>query len=354
MEITRTTRLRIDADAAAYIATVEAWSGACNEISRRAFEHGGLSNAVRLHRLVYREVRERFGLSAQVTENAIRHVAAKYAAARTAQRVLKRPVAFRRGAVALQGGQRGRDFGFTRQGLSLWTLAGRLKSVPFHGEPRLGEYLAEWRMGDGRLWVRKGKVFLTVSFKREVEPLMLPHDAVIGVDRGIQVLATVTDGKRQRFFGGGHLTHVRHRYAQVRASLQRKKTQTRSRSTAKGLKRLSGRERRFQRNVNHLISRRIVEFARKSGNPTMALEDLGGIRAGRRLRKAQRTDSTAGPSMSLSSASATRPRPSAWRCSGLTPSTPARDALTAVTLTGTTGMGIDSSARPAAMSCMPT
>jgi IS605 OrfB family transposase len=290
MEITRTTRLRIDADAAACSATVATWSDACNEISRIAFENGCLSNAVKLHRLVYPDIRERFGLSAQVTASAIKHVASQYAAARTAKRTLKRPVSFRRCAVVLQGGARGRDVGFTRQGLSVWTIAGRLKSVPFHGEPKLAEYLADWKMGDGRLFVRKGKVYLTVSFKREIEAVAKPHDAVVGVDRGINVLATVTDGKRQRFFGGGHVNHVRSRYAKIRASLQRSKTQTRRRSTAKGLKRLSGRERRFQRNTNHVISRRIVDFARDTGNPTIALEDLGGIRAGRRLRKAPRTD----------------------------------------------------------------
>jgi hypothetical protein len=52
MDITRTTRLRIDADAAVCTCTVEAWSEACNEISRIAFEHDCLSNAVKLHRLL--------------------------------------------------------------------------------------------------------------------------------------------------------------------------------------------------------------------------------------------------------------------------------------------------------------
>lgn len=290
MEIVRTTRIRIDLDAATASRTVDAWSAACNHISRIAFDHGCLSNAVKLHRLVYEEVRAQFALSAQVTQNAIRHVAAKYASARTAKKTLKQPVAFGLVAVALQGGERGRDFSFTRAGLSVWTLAGRIKGVPFHGEPRLAEYLADWQMGDGRLFVRNGKVYLTVAFKRDVEVLAKPNDAVVGVDRGINVLATATDGKRQVFFGGGHLNHVRNRYAKVRASLQRKKAQTGSRSTRRALKRLSGRERRFQRNENHLISRRIVDFAKATGNPTIALEDLGGIRTGRRLRKEQRTD----------------------------------------------------------------
>jgi IS605 OrfB family transposase len=291
MEIIRTTKTRLDLDVATAQRTVEAWSAACNDISQRAFAQGCLSNAVHLHRLVYSDIRARFGLSAQVAQNAIRHVASQYAAARTKKIKLKRPVAFSKHcAVALQGGERGRDFGFRNNGVSLWTVEGRLKGIMFHGAPKLSEYLSEWKMSDGRLFIRKGKVFLTVSFKRDVEVVSKPNDAVVGVDRGINVLATVTDGKRQMFFGGGHTHHVRHRYAKTRASLQKKKAQTGSRSTRRTLKRLSGRERRFMRNVNHVISRRIVEFAKDTGNPTIAVEALGGIRNGRRLRKAQRTD----------------------------------------------------------------
>lgn len=228
MEIVRTTKTRLDMDIATAQPTVEAWSAACNDISRIAFERGCLSNAVHLHRLVYSDIRARFGLSAQVAQNAIRHVASKYAAARTKKIKLKRPVVFsKRCAAALQGGERGRDFGFKSKGVSLWTVAGRIKEIPFHGEPKLSEYLAEWRMGDGRLFIDKGKVYLTVSFKREVEPVSKPNDAVVGVDRGINVLATVTNGKRQLFFGGGHTNNVRHRYTKTPAFLQRKKAQKR-------------------------------------------------------------------------------------------------------------------------------
>ncbi len=284
-------KTRLDVDVAAAQRTVEAWSGACNDISQQAFAQGCLSNAVHLHRLVYGDIRARFGLSAQVAQNAIRHVASKYAAARTKKIKLKGPVVFSKHvAVALQGGERGRDFGFKSQGVSLWTMEGRIKGIPFHGAPRLSEYLADWKMGDGRLFIDKGKVYLTVSFKREVEPVSKPNDAVVGVDRGINVLATVTNGHRQLFFGGGQTHHVRHRYAKTRTSLQKKKAQTGSRSTRRVLKRLSGRERRFMRNENHVISRRIVDFARDTGNPAVAVEDLGGICNGRKFQKQQRTD----------------------------------------------------------------
>jgi IS605 OrfB family transposase len=288
-EVIRTTQIKIDLPFEAARNTLLAWTEAGNALSRIAFENGKLSNAVRLQQFGY-ETAKSFGLSAQVAVSCIRQVASKYAAARTAKKNLKGPVTFKPCAVALQGGKRGRDFSFTRHGLSVWTLDGRIKSVNFRGAPKLAEYLADWKMGDGRLFIRKGKVYLTVSFKREVEALNKPNDAVVGVDRGMNVLATITDGKRQLFFGGGQTNHVRHRYAKTRASLQKKKAQTGSRSTRRVLKRLSGRERRFMRSVNHVISRRIVEFARETGDPTIAVEDLGGIRNGRKFRKKQRTD----------------------------------------------------------------
>jgi IS605 OrfB family transposase len=288
-EIIRTTLIKIDVPYEAAQHTVAAWTGACNAVSRIAFENGCLSNAIRLQKLAY-ETAKSFSLSAQVAISCIRQVASKYASARTAKKTLKKPVSFNRCGAVLQGGARGRDFGFTHQGLSVWTVARRLKSVSYHGAPALQDYIDNWKLGDSRLLVRKGSAYLSVSFKKEVEPLTKPNDAVVGVDRGINVLAVVTDGKRQVLFGGGHTKIVRNRYTKTRASLQKKKAQTGSRSTRRTLKRLSGRERRFMRNENHVISRRIVDFAKETGNPTIAVEDLGGIRKGRKLRKAQRTD----------------------------------------------------------------
>jgi putative transposase len=62
----------------------------------------------------------------------------------------------------------------------------------------------------------------------------------------------------------------------------RSKRQTRS--VAKALKRLSGREARFMRAVNHEVSKSIVAFADRAGCPVIAVEQLDGIR-GHRLRK---------------------------------------------------------------------
>jgi len=287
-EVVRTVKLKVDLPYDAARRTVEAWTRACNAVSKIAFENGGLSNAIRLQQLTYSEAKAS-GLSAQVAVSCIRHVASKYAAARSSKHTLKAPVVFQRQAVILQGGKRGRDVSLRESGLSIWTVAGRFKAVPFSGPPGLQEKMDSWIFGDGRLFAVKGVVFLTLSFKKEVEERTAPHDAVVGVDRGINVLACATDGKRHWMRKGGHTKHVRDRYLHVRSSLQRGKAEQPTRSKARLLKRLSGREARFMRAVNHEVSKSIITFAESAGCPIIAVEQLDGVRKGR-LRKPQRRE----------------------------------------------------------------
>lgn len=294
MEIVRTAKVRIDLDIDLALRTIQTWNEACNYISRVCFENIQIAhNTLKVNNLVYNDVRALFGLSAQVTQNAIRQVSAKYQSAKSTKINLKRPIYFKaRNAVALQGGERGRDFGFRQDGISIWTIDGRVKNVTFHGSPMLTTHLQDWNLGDARMFVSKGKVFLSVSFSKEVEQVTKPNNAVIGVDRGINYLAVTTDGQRSQFFGGTRVKHIRDRYKKTRSSLQRKKATKNTRSIRRVLKRLSGKEARFMRDTNHVISRRIIDFAKQTGNPTIAIEKLDGIRNAPR-RKEQNADANA-------------------------------------------------------------
>ena len=64
-----------------------------------------------------------------------------------------------------------------------------------------------------------------------------------------------------------------------------------TRSIRRAFKRLSGKEARYMRDVNHVVSRGIVDFARQTGSPTIAIEQLDGIRddTKKKLRKEQRS-----------------------------------------------------------------
>ena len=288
MEVTRTVKLKLGLSRNIAARTVDAWTRACNVVSRIAFDAGKLSNAVRLHALAYAAAKA-CGLSAQVAASCIRHVASKYAAVRSNGHKIDAPCSFRSQAVVLQGGKRGRDVSLRKSGLSVWTVDGRIKAVPFSGPPGLADKLANWTFGDGRLSVTRKAVFLTLSFKKEIAEREAPQDAVIGVDRGINVLACATDGRRAWMRKGGHVKHVRNRYLHVRSSLQRKKAQRPTRSVAKTLQRLSGREARFMYAVNHEVSRSIIDFADRAGCPVITIEQLDRIRD-RRLRKEQRAE----------------------------------------------------------------
>lgn len=290
MEIIRTTRIQVNLPVEIVSRFQDAWNAACNFISTVSFENNNLSNAVRLNEITYTDVRQKFGLSAQVAQSAVRFVASTYAGLKTRKALVKRPPFFRNTAIILQGGVIGRNFSIRNNLLSITTLEGREKGVTFQGEPKLDTYISDWNTGAGCLKVIKDKVYLFISFKIEVENIFKPSDSVIGVDRGINYLAVATDGKRTLFAGGGRVIHKRKEYKQRRAELQKRKAQKNTRSVRRVLKRLSGKQRRFMRNENHVLSRRIVNFAQQTGSPTIAIEDLSGIRNGKRLGKKVRIE----------------------------------------------------------------
>ncbi len=292
MDISRSIKLKIHLNRDIAIRTVSAWNDACNFASSVAFENGNVSNSTKLHKLAYYDLKNCISLSSQVLISATRQVSGNYLALRKLKTTPKNPVRFNNSAVVLQGGERGRDFGFRKDGLSISTIEGRIKGIAYQSSPRLKEYLdgLDWSLGDGRLFIKNGEVYLAVSFKKTVPDINKPNNAVIGVDRGINNIAVVTDGKRTKFFGGKRLKHIRRHYQQTRSSLQSKKAQKNTRSIRRVLKRQSGKQARFTKDAMHVVSKRIVEFAKETGSPTIAIEGLKGIRNGTRLRKEQRKD----------------------------------------------------------------
>ncbi|MEH2238101.1 HNH endonuclease [Nostoc sp.] len=93
---------------------------------------------------------------------------------------------------------------------------------------------------------------------------------VIGVDLGRRDIATTSTGKS---WSGKQIQSVRDRYSQIRANVQSKRT----RSSRRLLRRLFGRERKFQEWLNHNISKQLVQDAKRI-NAALAFEDLTNIR----------------------------------------------------------------------------
>ncbi len=97
---------------------------------------------------------------------------------------------------------------------------------------------------------------------------------------GMVQLASTSDGVS---YSGEDVEGVREHYTEVKAELQR----VGSKSSKRKLRRVSGREARFKRYTNHVISKELVAVA-KGTKRAIALEDLKGIRTRTTVRHGQR------------------------------------------------------------------
>jgi IS605 OrfB family transposase len=129
--------------------------------------------------------------------------------------------------------------------------------------------------GQADLIYRKGTFYLAVTLNVP-EPDPGEPQGTLGIDLGIINLATDSEGET---FSGEAVEKNRKRHQALRQRLQKRGTK----SAKRHLNKLSGREARFKKNTNHVISKRIVQKA-KANRQAIAIEDL------RHIRK--RTDST--------------------------------------------------------------
>ena len=117
---------------------------------------------------------------------------------------------------------------------------------------------------------RKGNVYAKMVFR-----LPAPQHrggTVVGIDRGLYKIAVTSEGGE---YTGAQIRAARRRFQHNRATLQSKGT----RSAKRRLRAMSGREERFTRNINHVISK---ELASNPNVGTYVVEDLTGIRNQRR------------------------------------------------------------------------
>ena len=277
-------------------ATQLAYRDALNYVSRYAFEHGKMSNKVRLQDGTYREIRLRYKIPAQMACSIPRQVGATYkglwtkikknAAMRKAGLTKKRykglDAAPKYASPTLEY-QLGHDYGFkTESRVSILTLEGRVV-VPYTGYSAHTDLIRQGTsIGAAKLWYDKPRkqFYLLVSFEVEVpDPTPQMQNSVVGVDVGIRYLAVASDTRGHVSFHTGKrvVPHANH-YARLRKRLQRKGT----RSATRRLAVISGRERRLKADANHVVSKSIVT---RYPHSLIGLEDLTDIRERTRRRK---------------------------------------------------------------------
>jgi IS605 OrfB family transposase len=257
-----TLRIQLVPDAAqddALRRTTQRFNQAANWVAGELFART-LTNKRQAQKLVYRELRDRFALTAQMAILVIHRVCEAYKRDTTI-----RP-RFRNDAAITYDPRVMRFLGLEK--VNLWTLAGRL-AIPI----LIGPYHTE-RIGypkkQADLLRRDGKWFLFLTVEVPDGAPIEPTD-FLGVDLGIANLAADSDGARH---SGAAVETIRRKHKLQRARLCRKGTK----GARKKQKRVARKEARFRRHENHVISKQLVQTAQRTGRG-IALEDLKGIRA---------------------------------------------------------------------------
>ena len=163
--------------------------------------------------------------------------------------------------------------------VSIWTVNGR-KKIPFVCGERQREQI-KTQHGETDLLLQDGQLYLATCCDAEVPEVdTLHYTKPLGVDLGVANLATDSDG---HVYPGSKVKNIRCRHRRLRTALQKCGTK----SAKRHLKKLSGKEARFARDTNHVISKQIVAKAKRTVRG-IAVEELTGIRERIRARRRQR------------------------------------------------------------------
>ena len=248
----------------ALLETMHAFNKAADHVASVAWA-SKTANKFALQKLVYSELRSTYKLPAQLAIRCISKASEAYKRDKSIQ-----PTFRPEGAIIYDP----RVMAFKGiETVSLLTLSGRVLVPLLFGAYQQARMDAI--QGQADLIYRKGIFYLAVTLDIPTPPPDAVTDT-LGVDLGIINLATDSQGET---FSGQLVEQNRKRHHGLRQRLQKRGTK----SAKRHLKKLSGREARFKKNTNHVISKRIVAKA-KANAQAIAIEEL------RHIRK--RTDST--------------------------------------------------------------
>ncbi len=107
------------------------------------------------------------------------------------------------------------------------------------------------------------------------KPKPVEAERVMGIDLGIKVPAvTYVSGQSIRFYGNGRYQRMMHRRFYSRRKTLHKAKKTRA------IRKSKGKEAWWMKNINHQLSRQIVNHAKAQGVGTIKVESLAGVRKG--------------------------------------------------------------------------
>jgi IS605 OrfB family transposase len=243
--------------------TSQRFSVACNHVLKIAVSEE-THNAIKLHKLCYADIRKLFGLSANLAVRSIRRVVSCMTKLKGKR---KRPKEFKPKSIDYDN----RIFSYKEadESVSLTTTRGRI-SIPM----LLGEHQRKALKGQNptsATVINKAGVWyihIVVEFKGE----SIGGDGIMGIDLGVSNIVTTSTGMK---IDGKPRQAFKKKRANVRASLQSKG----KKSVKKVLKKLSGYETRRIKYENHVLSKQLVEEAKRHNCGMIRMEQLKDIRS---------------------------------------------------------------------------
>lgn len=254
--------------------TMESFNAACNEIAETCFNEQTASKYT-IQSLVYHTIREKYGLSAQLTIRAISKTCEAFKLNKKVKPEFKKhgSITYDSRILTFKG------LHLQHPQVSITTLEGRQLynlniCAYFRGR-------TDRVQGQVDLVYCKGKFFLYATCDMPEDTPLEPDD-VLGVDLGVKNIAVDSDNK---VFSNEKVEQVRQKLHKLRGDLQSKG----NKHAKRRFKKVSGREARFRTNENHRISKILVEKA-KDTKRAIALEDLTHINERTTVRHEQRAE----------------------------------------------------------------
>ena len=249
------------------VETMKQYSKSISYIADKGFV-SNIHNRYKLHHLCYYDTRNLFKLPSQFIINANRVASQSLKSIKItkgSKPVFKEfmPLDFDK-----------RTFTFSFDKVRITTINGRI-DIPIEVPEYYWKYL-DWNYQTMSVTIDKhDRMFLHITFSRDININKISNGLQVGVDVGINHIAVTSN---RQFFSGKAIKTYRLKFKRLRARLQSKGT----RSAQKKLRAVSGRQRRFIRHWNHVISKQIVTNCNAG---TIVLENLKGIRKGNRGKR---------------------------------------------------------------------
>ena len=270
MTVTAKVQISVTSDSKVLLdETMSVYSNACNYVSNYVFRTHDLKQ-FSLNKVLYSTLRERFGLKSQMAQSVFKTVIARYKTILENQKEWIQP-SFKKPQYDLVWN---RDYSLKQSCFSVNTLNGRVK-LPYFTKG-MSKYFDHtiYKFGTAKLVNKHGKYFLHIPVTYDVEESNISDICnVVGIDRGINFVVATYDSKHKSgFVTGKSIKQKRAHYSKLRKELQMRHTP----SARRRIKAIGQRENRWMQDVNHCVSKALVENNPK--HTLFVLEDLSGVR----------------------------------------------------------------------------